>query len=507
MTEETKEQPKGLFDKFMDLYAPLAQQDASLSPQDYAQDFREKQNYVLKQLGLISPTSGVTTPENTRPAEDILLRNGSQDQPTMGAVEQYVNDRVNYNPDLGPVPVKDPNDPDEYRRNQMLEMMEINRMFDGFLQADDFALPTISVDQRAAYTSHLLSKPYGDREALAKKLVSGDLKALEGLDDINAFYAGVDRETQMEAPGSVEADEGEDGRSFLQRVKEFLVSPAAAAELTPEQRAQLEAATRLPPRKPDEIIRRDQLEELIEPGVYGVASNFDTLKSQDLNTNRSFVMSEFDKEIERLGLNYRPEDITAIAYGESKYKYFSENLYYTTLNQLKKVFPTPLKERGLSETQIKELLRNPEKLANAVYGPGTSTGKQLGNTETGDGWKYRGRGFIQITGRDAYKEVSKRLAKMVGEKDSEFVLKNPDLLLTDNRLTFTAPLAFLEWKKRSSTDTSFETLIKRVGGYSKGKQIKRKERVLLSQKIESNLKKSREDAGKSYPPRRPESME
>ena len=198
MTEETKEQPKGLFDKFMDLYAPLAGQGASLSPEDYAQDFREKQNHVLKQLGLISPTSGVTTPENTRPAEDILLRNGSQDQPTMDAVEQYVNDRVNYNPELGPIPVKDPNDPDEFRRNQMLEMMEINRMFDGLLQADDFALPTISVDQRAAYTSHLLSKPYDAREELAKKLVSKDLKALEGLDDINAFYAGFDREAQLE---------------------------------------------------------------------------------------------------------------------------------------------------------------------------------------------------------------------------------------------------------------------------------------------------------------------
>ena len=208
MTEETKEQPKGLFDKFMDLYAPLAQQVLSFSPEDYAQDFREKQNYVLKQLGLISPTSGVTTPENTRPAEDIIMRNGSQDQPTMDAVEQYVNDRVNYNPELGPVPVKDPNDPDEYRRNQMIEMLEINRMFDGLLQADDFALPTINVDQRSAYTSHLLSVVHGDREALAKKLVSGDLKALEGLDDINAFYAGFDRETQMEeleVPGSVAA--------------------------------------------------------------------------------------------------------------------------------------------------------------------------------------------------------------------------------------------------------------------------------------------------------------
>ena len=198
MTEEIKEQPKGLFDKFMDLYAPLVQQVTSFSLQDYAQDFREKQNYVLKQLGLISPTSGVTTPENTRPVEDIIMRNASQDQPTMDTITQYVKDRVGYNPELGPVPIKNPDDPDEYNRNQMLEITEINRMFDGLLQADDFVLPTISVDQRSAYTSHLLSKPHGDREALAKKLVSKDLKSLEGLDDINAFYAGFDPESQME---------------------------------------------------------------------------------------------------------------------------------------------------------------------------------------------------------------------------------------------------------------------------------------------------------------------
>jgi len=259
MTEETKEQPKGLFDKFMDLYAPLAKQDASLSPEDYAQDYREKQNYVLKQLGLISPTSGVTTPENTRPVEDILLRNGSQDQPTMDTVEQYVNNRVNYNPELGPVPVKDPNDPDEYRRNQLLEMMEINQMFDGLLQASD--LPPISVDQRSAYTSHLLSKPYDAREKLSKKLVSGDLKALEGLDDINAFYASFDPEAaQAESNGSSALDselgqgQTEDGRSLLQRGLEMIFSPAAAAELTPEIRAQLEAiSTKLPPHIPESL--------------------------------------------------------------------------------------------------------------------------------------------------------------------------------------------------------------------------------------------------------------
>ena len=50
-----------------------------------------------------------------------------------------------------------------------------------------------------------------------------------------------------------------------------------------------------------------------------------------------------------------------------------------------------------------------EALANHVYSSHTRVGKQLGNTQDGDGYRFRGRGYIQLTGRSNYAAAGKAL--------------------------------------------------------------------------------------------------
>jgi putative chitinase len=95
------------------------------------------------------------------------------------------------------------------------------------------------------------------------------------------------------------------------------------------------------------------------------------------------------------------------------FKAVNENLNYGAkglLGIFKKYFPTEAKA-ALYE-------RKPEKIANLVYGGRMGNGAEA----TGEGYKFRGRGYIQLTGKDNYKAFDAVVP--------ENLLETPDLVAT-----------------------------------------------------------------------------
>jgi len=99
---------------------------------------------------------------------------------------------------------------------------------------------------------------------------------------------------------------------------------------------------------------------------------------------------------------------------ESNLKPINENLNYSA-SGLIKVFPKYFPTTEL----VNRYARKPEMIANRVYANRMGNG----NENSGDGWKYRGRGFIQITGKNNYRALSNHF--------KVDYLNNPDLLLQE----------------------------------------------------------------------------
>jgi predicted chitinase len=97
--------------------------------------------------------------------------------------------------------------------------------------------------------------------------------------------------------------------------------------------------------------------------------------------------------------------IAAIASGEGGFKPRSEAGYGGTSNErIRSIFGSRV--AGMSDDKLSALKANPEAFFNQVYG-GEFGRKNLGNTEEGEGFKYRGRGDFQLTGKSNYARYSK----------------------------------------------------------------------------------------------------
>ena len=108
------------------------------------------------------------------------------------------------------------------------------------------------------------------------------------------------------------------------------------------------------------------------------------------------------------------------AHESGNFKHVRENLNYSA-EGLIKVFP-----KYFSKETALWYARKPEAIANVVYG------NRMGNGDknSGDGWRFRGRGYLQLTGKINYKAF--------GEYISVDLITNPDLVATKYPLTSAA---------------------------------------------------------------------
>ena len=151
---------------------------------------------------------------------------------------------------------------------------------------------------------------------------------------------------------------------------------------------------------------------------------------------------------------------------------FSENLNYSASGLDKifgKYFPDKLED---------QYARQPMKIANRVYANRMGNGDEA----SGDGWKFRGRGALQLTGKSNYQTFSSYLKKPE-------IMENPDLVA--NEYAFESAIFFFDNNKlwsicdKGIDDGTILALTRRINGGTNGLD----HRMSLTKRYYSWLKK------------------
>lgn len=132
----------------------------------------------------------------------------------------------------------------------------------------------------------------------------------------------------------------------------------------------------------------------------------DTLrKIYPLSKNIERYAEALDKAMQECGIDTAARArafLAQVGHESAQLNLVEENLNYSA-QALRKVFPKYFR----TPQEASSYAHHPERIANRVYANRMGNGSE----ESGDGWKYRGRGLIQITGRDNYVSMSSLMGK------------------------------------------------------------------------------------------------
>ena len=136
------------------------------------------------------------------------------------------------------------------------------------------------------------------------------------------------------------------------------------------------------------------------------------------------------------------------AHESNNFKTLEENLNYSA-EGLMRTWPSRFPTLEVAQ----QYARNPEKIANKVYGGRA----ELGNIEEGDGWKFHGRGLIQLTGRSNYTVCGQALGRPFAQ--------TPELVLDPENACLSAGWF---WNKKSLNSLAdigdIDTMTRRING-------------------------------------------
>lgn len=161
--------------------------------------------------------------------------------------------------------------------------------------------------------------------------------------------------------------------------------------------------------------------------------------------------------IDLYGITNVPEFLGQVMHESGRLQRTVENLNYS-VDALLSMFG----RHRISEADARRYGRtsgqaaNQEAIANIIYG-GEWGRKNLGNTQPGDGWKFRGHGFIQLTGRAAHQAF----ADFMGMPE---LMDRPDRIATDMHLAAHAAAWFWCHYKKINGITDVREVTRLVTG-------------------------------------------
>lgn len=160
------------------------------------------------------------------------------------------------------------------------------------------------------------------------------------------------------------------------------------------------------------------------------------------------------------------------------WQYAAENMNYNDPDRIRRVFTSKIP----TVDTAKRFIGKPVELANYAYAGRNGNG----DVNSGDGWRYRGRGFIQITGRELYAKAG----RAIHPENPDIYVNNPTILSTNPREAALTSVWY--YLTKVGTKRTGQAVTKRVNPAG----LKSDERRVAMAKIQKQLQKQRQ-GGKS----------